>query len=203
MILRAFALGLSTGAFCLGYCFPIVAPLLLARADPSVKGMARALGLFLSGRLIAYLLAGVAVGIIGGYTKEAVFFQRRIVPVSFIVLGGLMVLYGLLTFLPQRALCGLSAQSFGKDRHLFIAGFLAGINLCPPFVLAFSYAIGFGGVARSVLFFFFFFIATALYMLPFLCAGFASRYELVRTVARLASAASGVWFVAMGVGRLL
>ena len=35
---------------------------------------------------------------------------------------------------------------------LLLAGFLAGINICPPFLLGLSYAMSIGDVGRSVLF---------------------------------------------------
>ena len=65
VIVRALSLGFSTGVFCLGFCYPILGPLLLSRRE-STGGYARSLTLFLAGRLAAYLLFGLITGMVGG-----------------------------------------------------------------------------------------------------------------------------------------
>ena len=66
MILKALALGLSSGIFCLGYCYPILGPIMFSSEER--RGWSRAaqsLGLFLAGRLIAYLIFGLLAGLLG------------------------------------------------------------------------------------------------------------------------------------------
>lgn len=48
----------------------------------------------------------------------------------------------------------------------FILGFLTGINVCPPFILAFSDAAFFTDIFSSILYFIAFFIGTAIYFMP-------------------------------------
>ncbi len=195
MILKALALGFSSGIFCLGYCFPVLAPIMLSREDRAFKKTALSLGLFLLGRLIAYILFGALVGLLGRYMKGLPFFQRIIIPALYLLLGCLMILYGVIQNFPRLRLCDIGSKYFQKQGFLFVAGFLAGINLCPPFLLALSYTLGLGEIGRGVLFFFFFFLATSVYILPFLFSSFISRFNTVRSAARFTAIISGAWFI--------
>lgn len=69
MILKALALGFSSGIFCLGYCYPVLAPIMLSREQGLFKKTAISLALFLLGRLTAYIIFGSLVGLLGRYVK--------------------------------------------------------------------------------------------------------------------------------------
>ena len=203
MLLKALALGFSTGLFCLGYCAPILGPLMLSNKNTTLRGSALALGLFISGRLVAYLLFGLCIGLLGHYTKEILFLQRKIIPALFFILGLLMILYGAVEVFGKAGFCArLDKKYFQKGHHLFIIGFLAGINICPPFLLAAAYALSLETVLRSVAFFLFFFLATTVFILPFLFSGAVSRFENVRDAARMTSIIAGIWFIVIAVKRL-
>ena len=92
MILKALALGFSSGIFCLGYCYPVLAPIMLSRKERAFKKTALSLGLFMLGRLIAYILFGALVGLLGRYMKGFPLFQRIIIPALYLLLGCLMIL---------------------------------------------------------------------------------------------------------------
>lgn len=201
MILKALALGFSSGIFCLGYCYPVLAPIMLSREQGLFKKTAISLALFLLGRLTAYIIFGSLVGSLGRYVKGFPLFQRIIIPSLFLLLGLLMILYGTIQNFPRWRLCNISAGYFQKQGFLFIAGFLAGINLCPPFLLALSYTLSLGEIGRGVIFFIFFFLATSVYLLPFLFCPLISRFSSVRTAARFTAVISGAWFVYLAVGK--
>jgi sulfite exporter TauE/SafE len=202
MILKGLALGFSTGIFCLGFCFPILGPLILSREDATIRGTSLSLSLFIFGRLAAYLIFGLFVGILGQYAKEALFFQTIVIPALFIVLGIVMIVYGLVQIFPHAALCRMAKKRISKSRSFFIVGFLAGINVCPPFLLALSYAMSVGAIAKSMIFFLFFFIATTMFFLPFLFSGMISRFEEVRIAARITAVIAGCWFIFLGVQKM-
>ena len=199
MILKALALGFSTGIFCLGYCFPILGPFMLSRKETTIKGSAISLSLFVLGRLVAYFLFGLFVGMLGQYAEGDLFFQTIVVPSLFIILGIIMILYGVIQIFPYLKLCRVSKKYFHKSRHFFIVGFLAGINVCPPFLLAISYAMSIGEIGKSIIFFFFFFLATTIFILPFLFSGMISHFEDVRIAARITAIIAGAWFIYLAV----
>ncbi|MCG8430440.1 MAG: sulfite exporter TauE/SafE family protein [Candidatus Omnitrophica bacterium] len=202
IILKALALGFSTGAFCLGHCVPVLAPFLLARQDETSQNLVHRVAFFLLGRLLAYLLFGLIVGLFGSYVKEVVVVQRTVVPWLFLVLGASMVVFGLLETFPHRQVCGMRSRTLGGGWHLFAAGFLTGVNLCPPFMLTLSYALSLGGVLRSLVFFFFFFCATTVFLVPFLFSRLLSRFQVVRQAARIVAVMVGIWFMAGAVTHL-
>ena len=194
--IKALMLGFSTGLFCLGYCAPILGPLMLSKKDPTLKSSASSLGLFMLGKLTAYLLFGALVGWVSQYTKEIFFLHRRVMPATFIILGLLMVIYGIVEAFPKIRLCSnFSEKYFQKGSHYFIMGFLIGIHICPPFLLATAYALTLEKVLKSMAFFFFFFLATSVFLVPFIFSGRISRSENVKAAARITSIIVGVWFI--------
>ena len=202
MILKALALGFSTGIFCLGFCFPILGPLFLSRGEATIKETSQSLILFIFGRLAAYLLFGFFVGVLGQYAKEALFFQIKVIPALFIVLGIVMILYGMVQFFPHFSLCRITKKQFFKSQSFFVIGFLAGMNVCPPFLLALSVALSFGEIVKSMIFFLFFFFATTIFFLPLLFSGMVSRFEEVRTAARITAVIAGTWFLFLGLQKI-
>lgn len=202
MILRGFTLGLSTGIFCLGYCYPALAPVLFSRQEGGWRRTASSLGLFLAGRLAAYLLFGLLAGLTGPHFLGLPSFQAWVLPILFLSMGSLLVLYGVATGLPRLRVCALCGLFFSDRKFLLLLGFLAGVNLCPPFLLAVGYALQLGGIAKSVLFFLFFFIATSLFLLPFLFSWLLARFQVVQAAARIAAVFGGLWFAYLGLRML-
>ena len=86
---------------------------------------------------------------------------------------------------------------------MLLAGFLAGINICPPFLLALSYALSLAQIGRAVLFFLFFYLATSVFLLPFLLSPLVARFELMRKAARVVAVVAGLWFVYTAVRTLV
>ncbi len=203
MILKALALGFSTGIFCMGFCYPILAPIMLSNKDSNIRLSAISLGLFLSGKLIAYSLFGLIVGLLGKYLVTLPYFQKTILPILYLILGCIMILYGLVQSLPKWRSCSLYKKFFKKPKYLLTIGFLAGINICPPFLLAMSFAISLGGILKSIVFFICFFVATSIFLLPFIFSGFISRFKEVRMAARITAIIVGIWFVYLGIKNLI
>ena len=202
MILKGLALGFSTGIFCLGFCFPILGPLILSKEEATIKETSLSLILFVFGRLAAYLLFGLFVGILGQYAKEALFFRTTVIPALFVVLGIVMILYGMVQIFPHFSLCRMTQKRFFNSQSFFVIGFLAGINVCPPFLLALSYALSVGEIIKSMIFFLFFFLATTIFFLPFLFSGMISRFEEVRIAARITAMIAGAWFSFLGLQKI-
>ncbi|MEO0077717.1 MAG: sulfite exporter TauE/SafE family protein [candidate division WOR-3 bacterium] len=202
VVLRGFALGLSAGVGCLGLCLPIAAPALLGQHRSGFRKSAETLGLFLLGRLSAYIAAGVVSGMLGSAVGTVAASQVAI-SVAYGLLGVLMVLFGAVQTFPSLGLCRVLKPAAVSGWFPFVFGLLAGISPCPPFLLAVTAAIGAGSITNALLFFSAFYLATTLYLLPLLLSGWATRYGPVRIAARIVAIIIGLYFTAVGAVRLL
>jgi sulfite exporter TauE/SafE len=199
---KALALGLSTGLLCAGFCLPLLGPVVLSQAG----GVRRSLGrvaLFLAGRLVAYLLFGIIFGLAGGALGRVAGVKSWLLPLLYGLLGLSLVVYGLVQSFPHVGFCRALAPRFSSGWYVAALGFLAGINLCPPFLLAVTTVMDMGGAFRGALFFFVFFLATSVYLVPMLFAGLAGRLAAVRFGARVAAVVAGGYFVVLAVRMVL
>jgi len=200
---RALVLGLSTGLFCVGFCVPLLGPVMLSREQRGFRASAAAIGLFLCGRLAAYLLFGLVFGALGGVLSRIWQVKVVFVPVLYALLGLAMILYGIIQSFPHVGFCRVLNPRIQSRWYLLVIGFLAGINICPPFLLAVTAAMDLGGALRGVLFFFVFFLATSIYLLPLLLSGLVSRFKEVRFAARIAAVVAGLYFIWLAARPLL
>jgi sulfite exporter TauE/SafE len=202
MPVTGFLLGLANGTSCLAFCAPVLVPYLVAEGEGPRRSVP-ILGRFLLGRLLGYLLFGLAAGLAGsllvtGPAREALF------GVAYLGLAVLLLGYGLAP--PRRAPCAVRGRT-GIVRRLcarwpgalpVLLGLLTGLNLCPPFALAIAGAAETGSVAGSVWFFATFFLGTSLFFLPLPGLGGLRRFETLRTVARLAAGVVGAYYLYRG-----
>jgi len=207
LIGKALLLGLSTGLFCAGFCVPLVGPLLLSdepdrRPQSSVlsprssvlRSTSRVL-LFLAGRLVAYLLFGLVFGAVGGILSRVWGIKTVLLPLLYAVLGMLMIVYAVVQSFPHIGFCRALGQPVRSGWYIALVGFLAGINLCPPFLLAVTTVIDIGSALRGALFFLAFFFATSIYLLPLFLAGLVSRFSSVRFAGRVTAVLAGLYFL--------
>lgn len=195
MIIRGIVLGFSAGIFCIGFCYPVLAPLMLSKQEAGFKSSVISLAVFILGRLVAYLLFGAVFGLVGGMISSLPTFRSVILPIAYLVLGILMILYGLVTSFPHCSVCRSFDKYFQNRKSNLIFGFLTGINICPPFLLAITTATDLGKPWYGIVFFFFFFLATTVYLLPFLFSGFINKFKDIRIAARVVAVISGLWFI--------
>jgi len=200
---RAFLLGLSTGLFCAGFCLPLAAPVLFARPKQGIGGSAAGVGLFLAGRLVAYLLIGLGTGLLGGLLSRFWSVKAILLPALYVLLGLLMIVFALVQSFPSLSLCRRLSPKLESNWYLLALGFLAGINICPPFLLAIAAAVEAGGVLNAVVFFLVFFVATSIYLMPLLFAGGVTRFRIVRAVARGLAVVAGLYFIVLAVQMLI
>lgn len=200
MILKAVMLGLSTGAFCFGVCAPVFTGLLFSHPYLSFKTSLKSLCIFLFGRLSAYLLFGILSYWFGKFIQGHRCFLF-ILPMGEALLGMLMIIFALTQIFPHLSLCR-TGTSKGILRFnalaFFSAGFLTGINICPPFLLAFAMAVQSSSIFKSLLFFFSFFLVTSLYFIPFLFSSLVIRTQTIRLAARIVCGLTGVYFLYTG-----
>lgn len=194
-ILNGLLLGLSTGLFCLAYCLPIFGPLLLAE-QRSLKNSFAWLIKFSLGRLIAYCLIGALVGYLGLKIESQLL--HNLAWLILIILGLLMIFYALGLLKSKPWFC----QSLRKIRLAWLAGFLVGLNICPPFLIALPYAFNLKGTLAGLLFFLMFFLGTTLYLIPATFLGFLTKYQILRQIARISAFLVGLIFFSYGLVNL-
>lgn len=183
-IFTGLLLGLSTGVFCLATCVPIFLPQVLTEED-KLRGW----GVFLKfnfGRLMAYIIFGALFSWLGSQI-HAQFLQKFLKIVS-ISLSILLILYGLGLTLPRLKWCIWTV----KIKFPIVSGFLLGINVCPPFLLALSQNFQTGQVINGIIYFIMFFIGTTLYLVPISFLGYFSTVKIIQKGAKLATIAIGL-----------
>ncbi|MBN1826638.1 MAG: sulfite exporter TauE/SafE family protein [Candidatus Eisenbacteria bacterium] len=198
MFTKALLLGLSTGPFCLVYCFPVLFPLSCAGGKSAPGGRLRMLGEFSLGRLAAYLAFGALAGWLGGR------FEHRLLAsmsgAALVLLSLLLIAYGLVTGFPRLRLCASLGRVLPMRALPLGLGFFTGLNVCPPFLAAAAYVFTLGRVGNGIVFFAVYFLMTTLWLLPLLLAGAAARVERVRWLAQLSALVAGLLFLWMGLG---
>ncbi len=193
---KGLMLGLSSGAVCAAYCGPILVPYLLSRGGNILSNLLTIL-YFMGGRLAGYLLFAVLAWAAGMAAAASIRNEKAVFGVIYIVLASLMIFYG---FKKTSVDCaGKRARFLSLTAFPAVLGFLTGLNLCPPFLLAFTEAARMGVLWRSMLFFAAFFVGTSVYILPLAVLGLGRRVEALRYIGRLAAGVTGVFYLYFGI----
>lgn len=200
---EGFLLGLSTGVVCVAYCGPVLLPYLMAESG-GLKKSYLLVAVFLAGRLAAYLITAVLAGIIG----QSVLLQSEtrilLMGVAYILLSALLIIYGFHRF---REICLGKSYANPPDKNRrsssqflvpLTGGFLTGINICPPFLLAITGAIDTGSIMGSILFFMAFFTGTSVFFIPMLFAGLFKRQHVLRIIGKFAALLAGFLYFYKG-----
>lgn len=185
---QGFLLGLASGSSCIAYCAPVLVPYFLGEGK-SVQRNYLELLKFLAGRLLGYLLFGVFAWFIGRLILgDGSILREILLGFCNLLLAGLLFCYALFRL---KTVCAAEAPG-GILRKLRLSpalwpialGFLTGLNLCPPFLLAFLDSAQ-RSLVGSLLFFLVFFIGTSLYFLPVPFVGFLNRFPAVQFVGKM------------------
>lgn len=129
--------------------------------------------------------------------------RTAVLGVVYIALAILLMVYG---FINKEQHC--AAKSFGtlkkkmSDKYQVLLpaalGLLTGLNLCPPFLLAFAAAAANDSLWNCIPFFSAFFIGTSVYLTPLLAIGPFRRHDFLKPIGRLAVGIMGVYYIYFG-----
>lgn len=196
-------LGLANGTVCVAYCAPVLMPYLLGEGR-RIRTNFFVLSEFLLGRLSGYLLFSIVAWLAHRLLLEHLSQRELILGTVYILLSGLLLGYGISG--PARTCAAGRSRSFlprALTRNPAVLplalGFLTGLNLCPPFLLAFTGAATSMSLAQSALFFLFFFIGTSVYFIPAPLVGALRRFGGLQTVGRLAGVVVAVYYLYLGI----
>lgn len=200
--MRGFLLGLSSGTVCLAYCAPVVVPYLLGEGR-AVKGNYWILGQFLIGRLLGYLIFALLAWALGLFLAQYKLYRETFFGASYIFLGVFLIYY---CFKKHKGLCaaehfkGFFKNWFSKSRVLpIILGFLTGVNLCPPFLLAFTDAASTVSLLGALAFFCSFFLGTLVFFVPIPLLGFLKQNQISQYIGKMAAGIIGSYYFLMGI----
>ena len=199
-------LGFSSGLMCLAACGPVLLPW-LASEGAGLRGTGALLGQFLAGRLAGYLGFATAAWALGLALPLPAGANAALFGAVHLALAAALASYALSTMQPQPEACpgGLSATRSralaGRFRALGPAalGFLTGLNLCPPFLVAGVRAAQRHSLPGALEFFLLFFAGTLVWFLPFLGVGAVRRFTGIRAVARFTTALVAAYYGYLGV----
>ena len=201
--IKGLMLGLASGAVCAAYCGPVLIPYLLSRGQNVLNNLLTIV-YFMAGRLAGYLLFAAIAWAVGFAVVKNLANQGAVFGAIYISLAVLLIFYG---FKGSAGDCAggriksISEKLNAKNQVMLsvILGFLTGLNLCPPFLLAFTEATRTGTLCKSLLFFAAFFIGTSVYILPLAVLGLARRIKALQYIGRLAAGVMGVYYLYLGI----
>jgi sulfite exporter TauE/SafE len=206
---EALVLGLATGPVCLATCGPVVVPWIMVQPQ-GVRGHSRQLLLFLAARLAGYLVFACAAWLVGSAIPHSWTGRSWLMGGIQILLAAALVVYA--AGWPHRRcavakttanLVQIGEAPVTKRSGALALGFLTGINLCPPFLVAGVRAAQLAHLSAARLFFFCFFAGTAVWFIPFLSLGFLKRTPAVVAVARMVAVLLAFWYGFSGVSILI
>lgn len=210
---EALVLGLTTGPVCLASCGPVILPWMMVQPR-GARANGRQLVLFLAARLAGYMVFAAAVWLVGSAIPRAWTGRSWLTGGVELLLAAGLVVYA--AGWPRPACAQASARHGAEDGLVQIGetprpqrsgalalGFLTGINLCPPFLVAGVRAAQLAHLSAALLFFISFFAGTAVWFLPFLSLGFVRRTPAIVTVARMVALLLACWYGFSGVSILI
>lgn len=208
-VAEALILGLSTGPVCLAACGPAVTPWLLTQPR-GVRQHTWQLALFLAARLAAYLVFACLVWAAGSALLRAWSGRSWVTGAVDLLLALVLVFYAAgwrgfhwRLWRPKQELVRIGESPRLLRGGALALGFLTGVNLCPPFVVAGVQAAGLESLTRALLFFLLFFVGTSVWFVPFVLLGFLRRSENLLLVARITAVLLACWYGYFGVSILL
>ena len=205
-MLKGFILGLSSGGYCLASCIPVFVPYILSEGKKT-KWNFICLSKFMLGRLLGYMLFAILAWITGNFIIKQSGYKEIIFAMSYIFLSFTLILY---TFANSHRVCNIKYfnKFFNHTKKeksfitILLLGLFTGVNVCPPFMLAFSDAAFFTNILSSVLYFIAFFIGTTIYFIPIPFIG-ALKGKQIKFIGQMCSLIIGVFYMYLGIIMLL
>ncbi|HMD83076.1 MAG TPA: sulfite exporter TauE/SafE family protein [Terriglobia bacterium] len=204
---EALVLGLSSGPACLASCGPVLVPSLLAERAGVRRGT-RYLSTFLGARFLGYLLFAAVAWELGVLVALPPALRLSVVGVIHVLLAGVLLWYAYSVGHACARSCGSELVTIGAVRKRGISGpaalgFLTGLSLCPPFVIASVRAAELRSAVAALLFFAVFFVGTSVWFVPFISLGCVRRSQAVTTVARMAMVLIACFYLCLGLAMLM
>lgn len=201
-VTEALVLGLATGPVCFASCGPVVVPW-LAVQEKGIGKHSRQLGVFLAARLAGYLLFAALIGLMGeslpatwARNSWAMGATRLLIAIALVAYAAGWRPRKLGT--PKQALVQIGVPPKHPTRGAVLLGFLTGLSVCPPFLVAGVRAAALGSLPGALVFFTVFFVGTAVWFVPLVLMGYVRRTQGFVMVARMTAALLACWYAFSG-----
>lgn len=194
-----FLLGLSSGIYCLTYCIPFIAPIIVSEARPQRQDFA-VISRFLLGRLFGYLCFGAFFGYLGASIQSTTI--DLIVSFCLGLLSLALIAHALGLVRGDRSLACAKIKKYNPQIP-FLMGFLMGVNVCPPFLMSLSYIFTLHNALAGMVYFLMFFLATSLYFLPLVFLGFLNERKEFQWAGRVSALIIGSAFLVYSFNTIL
>jgi sulfite exporter TauE/SafE len=158
---------------------------------------------FLVGRLFGYLIFGVLAWVAGSQFDQQSYCFNVFIGASTLTLALLLLAYGFglgpksCAHATTSGLLSKLGSRYPTWLPLFL-GLFTGLNLCPPFLLAFTEALKTGSLLGSLFFFAMFFIGTSLFFIPFSFLGLINKRVSIQNIGKSATAIIGLYYTFTG-----
>ncbi len=201
--MEALLLGLGTGTSCLLYCGPVIVPYLLAEGG-SLKKSFLDISLFLGSRFIAYMILAIVASLMGNSLFTTEIYRSILTGAAYIILSTTLIIY---SFFRIKHVCKARKYSDILSNIPYkwtqsvpvVAGFVTGLSICPPLLLAFAGAASKQSIQDSMIFFLFFFLGTSVYFFPLAFLGLTQRKNVIHIIGKIAAGLAGVIYFIKGV----
>ena len=147
------------------------------------------------GRLIGYILFAVSAWFIAQYVAALSGQSGLFLGLVYVLLAFLLFRYGM--HAPTSRCAGESFPA--RANFPALMGLLTGLNLCPPFLLAFAAATENPTLEHSLTFFLAFFIGTSLYLLPLPFLGAFKGYPHLKMIGKISATLMSVYYAYTGI----
>lgn len=210
----ALALGLASGPACLAACGPVLVPSLLA-GQAGILPNLRTVAIFLSTRLLGYLLFALVAWELGALASMLIKPHPHLIGAVYVLMAGVLAWYAYAVRHNCAGACSTSklvtiggtVEESGSAQKsmagVTLLGFLTGLNFCPPFVVAGIRAAELGSLPGALLFFAVFFAGTSVWFVPIAGLGCVVRTQALITVARMTMGLVALYYLALGLYMLL
>jgi len=198
--MQGFLLGLANGSSCLAFCAPALIPFFMHEGQ-GVRQNLVTLFKFLGGRMGGYLLIGLLAWGAGSLLSGAAGYERLLIGIAYVGLAALLLVAVLRKKAPAGA-CAFEGARATLSRWPALLpvgmGFLAGLKICPPLLLAFTGAASAGSLAGSLVFFLAFFLGTSVYFIPIPFLGVFRRASALQIVGQFAAVIVALYYLFAG-----
>ncbi len=195
IFISPFLLGLSAGIYCLTFCIPFVAPMMIAEARGRRENLFVILK-FIFGRLLGYVTFGAVFGYLGQRINNQVL--NLILMVALMLLSLILILHALGLMKWKRFSFCHKIKKYNAKIPLLM-GFLMGVNICPPFLMSLTYVFTLHSALKGIVYFLMFFLGTTLYFLPLVFLGYLNKMKEFQLVGRIAALIVGTLFFAYAI----
>ena len=174
-----------------------------------VRLSARYLSIFLGARFVGYLLFAAVAWEIGVLIALPPAPRLHVMGIVHVLLAGVLLGYAYsVGHACARSCRDAELVTLGATRKRGLSGpaalgFLTGLSLCPPFVVAGVRAAELESAAAALLFFAVFFVGTSVWFVPFISLGCVRRSQAVTTVARMTMVLIAFFYLCLGLAMLM